>query len=237
VSGAAAAGAPAPVAASGRLGAILFRARSWTPIPLAVALVVLARPTPGAFAAGVAVAALGEALRLAALRHLDGTSRGSRFRATALATQGPFRFVRHPVYAGNALIVLGLCAASGVREPWFLALVAGGFALQYHAIVAGEEAFLAAAFPEGFARYRARVPRFIPRLFPRVRFFASSVAPWIGSGAAPAVAMERAPAHRDAHPVPRRAVHDVLADDFRTLHTIALLLGLIALKGLFAAAS
>jgi len=209
---------------SARLGRLLFRARSWTPVPLALALIALARPTPAAFALGIAVAAAGEALRLAAIRRLDSTSRGARFRASALATDGPFRFVRHPVYLGNAMIVCGLCAAARVREPWFLAVALVGFAVQYGSIMAGEEAFLAERFPDAFARYRERVPRLVPRLAP-------SFTPRLGAPSEPpsAAAERQGP--------PRRELREAIRDEYRTLQTVALLLALIGMKGLILGAS
>lgn len=185
-----------------RLGSLLFRLRGWTPLPLLAALLALARPTPATLAAGCAVAAAGEALRIAALRHLDATSRGRRFHASQLVMQGPFGVVRHPVYAGNALLVAGLCTASGALRPLFLTVVAAGFALQYGAIIAREEAFLAERFPRDFPAYRARVPMLVPRRLGR---------------------------RTDA--APRRALRAVVAGEFRTLQSLAIVLSLIVLKG------
>ncbi len=186
----------------GGVGAALYRARSWTAVPFAVALVALARPSGPLLAAGALLALCGEALRVSGLRHLGATARGGRLHADALATGGPFRFVRNPIYLGNVLLVAGLLVAGGVADPAFLACAAAALAIQYGAIIAAEEAFLARRFPEAFAGYRARVPRLVPRLGAR------------GAPYAPTTA-------------PRRSTRDVLRAEFRTLHTLALLFVLI----------
>jgi protein-S-isoprenylcysteine O-methyltransferase Ste14 len=191
----------------GGLGAALYRARSWTAVPFAIALLAVARPSAPLLAWGALLVLCGEALRVSGLRHLDATARGGRLHADALATGGPFRFVRNPIYLGNVLLVAGFLVAGGVAHPAFLACAAAALAIQYGAIIAAEEAFLARRFPEAFARYRARVPRLVPRLLPRR-------APY-----APAT-------------TPRRATRDVLRAEFRTLHTLALLFILIGFRNL-----
>lgn len=205
-----------------RLGALLFRARGWTAVPLAAALLVVARPTWALALPGLALVAAGEALRVAALRHLPPTARGLRLHAERLAVTGPFAVVRHPIYAGNALLVAGACAAAGATAPWFLALVAAAFVVQYGAIVAAEEAFLERRFPEEFARYRTLVPLAIPR-----------PAAVVTNGN-----LGRSPTGRSARSVRDdraiRPLASVLRAEFRTLQTISILLALVGLKGLVA---
>lgn len=191
-----------------RLGRFLFRARNWTAVPLVFVFLLIARPQARLILIGSVILLAGEALRVAGLTYLDATARGSRFHAGALATGGPFRFVRNPIYLGNATLVAGLCVAGGVRSMPFLAITAILLLIQYGSIIAGEEEFLAGRFPGLFARYRARVPRVIPSL----RGFEEPSAP-------------------------RRPIRDVLRAEFRTLHTIGLLLSLLALKSLVATGS
>ncbi len=187
----------------GGLGSALYRVRSWTAVPFVIALLAVARPSAALLVWGALLVLCGEALRVCGLRHLGATARGGRLHADALATGGPFRFVRNPIYLGNVLLVAGFLVAGGVAHPAFLACAAAALAIQYGAIIATEEAFLARRFPEAFARYRARVPRLLPRRAPY----------------GPATA-------------PRRATRDVLRAEFRTLHTLALLLTLIGFRNL-----
>jgi len=189
-----------------RMGRTLFRLRSWTAIPFVLAFLVLARPRPALIAAAIPVLVAGEALRIASLRYLDASARGMTLRADALATGGPYRYVRHPVYIGNALLVAGVLLAGGAHQPLFLAAAAGAVALQYGFIVASEDRFLADRFPSDFARYRGGVSRFVPL---------------------------RAP--YDSPSAARRSLRAVIRAEFRTLHTIALIMTFIVFKTVLAA--
>lgn len=154
-----------------RLGRVLFRWRSFTPVPLlAVAALVLSRnrgiaPWPWT-ACGLVLCALGQGLRAWVLGQVpDGTSgQNEKLIATRLNTEGPYALTRNPLYLGNLCIVLGLGL---VAHSWLLlAFCAALFALQYGLIIAAEEQFLRARFGAEFDAYCARVPRFWPRLRP-----------------------------------------------------------------------
>jgi protein-S-isoprenylcysteine O-methyltransferase Ste14 len=74
---------------------------------------------------------------------------------------GPYRFVRHPIYAGYVLVHLGFLLFTG--SPWNLAIYGAAFALQLWRIVI-EERVLGA--DERYASYAARVRwRLMPGLF------------------------------------------------------------------------
>ena len=154
-----------------RAGGVLFRWRSFTPVPLVlIALPLLWRSRGAAsplwFAAGLLLCVLGQALRAWVIGQVpDGTSgQNERLIATQLNTSGPYAYTRNPLYLGNFGITLGLCVAA--HQPILLALVALLFALQYRAIIAAEEAFLRGQFGAAFDDFCARVPRFWPQLRP-----------------------------------------------------------------------
>jgi protein-S-isoprenylcysteine O-methyltransferase Ste14 len=107
-------------------------------------------------AAGMALAVLGECLRIWASGHIEKTQR--------LATGGPYAHTRNPLYLGNALLALGVAAASG--RPFVVLLVAAYFAALYPAVIREEAAFLAARFPEEYAAWARDVPAYLPRLRP-----------------------------------------------------------------------
>jgi protein-S-isoprenylcysteine O-methyltransferase Ste14 len=152
-----------------RAGRALFRWRSFTPVLLlAAAVPLLARSRGGHHpiwvAIGFALCLLGQALRAWVLGGVpDGTSgQNERLIATDLNIEGPYALTRNPLYLGNLLITLGLCAIA--HDPILAALAAILFAAQYRAIIAAEEAFLREKFGARFDEYASRVPRFWPRL-------------------------------------------------------------------------
>lgn len=78
--------------------------------------------------------------------------------ARQLRTTGPYRWVRHPVYAGNYVTVLAVLVWR--YSHLNLALVVVFLAVQTHRARL-EEAKLAAAFP-AYERYKARTGMFLP---------------------------------------------------------------------------
>ncbi|HEY1159069.1 MAG TPA: isoprenylcysteine carboxylmethyltransferase family protein, partial [Terracidiphilus sp.] len=80
-----------------------------------------------------------------------------------LTVTGPYAHTRNPLYLGSMLIAAGFALA---LLSWPVALVlAAGFGMIYVPVIASEERFLHATFPE-FDEYCRRVPRLIPRLTP-----------------------------------------------------------------------
>jgi protein-S-isoprenylcysteine O-methyltransferase Ste14 len=78
-----------------------------------------------------------------------------------LAENGPYRWIRHPIYSGMLLVVLG--NALVVPHPAVITLTVVtvlGFTLQAYR----EERHLLRTFGERYERYRARTGRFAPRL-------------------------------------------------------------------------
>jgi protein-S-isoprenylcysteine O-methyltransferase Ste14 len=75
-----------------------------------------------------------------------------------LVTSGPYRFVRHPIYSGILLGILG----TGLATNLFF-LIAFAIALAYFVYSATvEERLLSATFPDAYARYRAHTKMLIP---------------------------------------------------------------------------
>jgi protein-S-isoprenylcysteine O-methyltransferase Ste14 len=151
-----------------RLGRLLFRYRSFTPVPLlALAALLVWRSrgpaSPLWLAGGLALCFAGQALRAWVLGFVqDGTSgQNEKLIAVALNTRGPYALTRNPLYLGNFGICLGLCVIA--HDPWLISLVVALFALQYWFIIAAEEDFLRGRFGELYDEYCARVPRFWPR--------------------------------------------------------------------------
>jgi len=75
-----------------------------------------------------------------------------------LVTSGPYRFVRHPIYSGILLAVLGTALATNLFA--LLALLAIGAYFVYSARV--EEQLMTDQFPTAYPPYQARTKMVIP---------------------------------------------------------------------------
>ena len=114
---------------------------------------------------GVALCVLGFGLAINARRHL-GRNWGmpmSRKEQPELITSGPYARVRHPIYSGLILAMLG--SAMGVNVFWAPLLVLIGAYFIYSA--RREEAVMLQLFPEQYAAYRARTGMLVPWPFRR----------------------------------------------------------------------
>lgn len=146
---------------------LMFTYRSYTPIPFLILMVWFAHPTPVSMVLGFCVLAAGEALRLWGVSIAGSETRTTgAVGGTYLITNGPFAFVRNPLYLGNMLIYGGIGVMSFALFPWLLLVAIGWFYLQYALIVSREEEYLAVAFRDDYPAYCRAVRRFLPRLTP-----------------------------------------------------------------------
>lgn len=123
---------------------------------LLIPFLILARPTPLLLAVGGCVALLGTAIRAWAA--------GCIKKQRELTTTGPYAYTRNPLYLGSFLIGIGVTIAGG---QWiFTALFVLFFFLVYRRTMKNEEALLEREFGEAYRRYRAEVPRLLPRFTP-----------------------------------------------------------------------
>ncbi len=75
-----------------------------------------------------------------------------------LVTSGPYRYVRHPIYSGLLLGVLGTALATNLY--WLIALAVGGAYFIYSATV--EERLMTSTFPATYPSYKAKTKMLIP---------------------------------------------------------------------------
>ena len=116
-------------------------------------------------AAGVAFCVLGIGLALWARVHL-GRNWGmpmSTKESPDLVTTGPYARVRHPIYTGILIAMLG--SALGETVFWALPLVAFGAYFVYSA--RREEELMIMQFPEQYRAYMQRTNMLLPRIFRR----------------------------------------------------------------------
>jgi len=144
-----------------------FKNRSYTPIPLIIAALVLARMNSFSYLAGMGIMLIGELIRFWGVAYAGSATRTT---ATAggshLITDGPFALVRNPLYIGNFFLSFGVLIMSWAFMPWMILIFIALFSMQYGAIVSLEEAYLVGHFGEAYQNYKSKVWRWIPRLTP-----------------------------------------------------------------------
>jgi protein-S-isoprenylcysteine O-methyltransferase Ste14 len=151
----------------------------WTPLVLGIVLLSLPHRawmgwlgrlilprTELMFWSAVALVAAGLGFAVWARRHLGSNWSGvvTLKDDHALIRSGPYGLVRHPIYTGALLAVVGSAMA---LDEWRgvvgLALVAASFRRK----IALEERWLAEQFPADYADYCRDVPALVPRFTPR----------------------------------------------------------------------
>jgi protein-S-isoprenylcysteine O-methyltransferase Ste14 len=147
---------------SARIGGLLFRNRSWLPVPfLLVALLVPARPPIWIWLVGAVPILIGEWIRLAGVAAAGTVTRRRSRDVQRLVTYGIFGWVRNPLYVGNFLIWMGFVIISGVW--WFLPVAILIFGIEYTLIVRYEEGVLESIFGQEYLDYKKTTPRWFPR--------------------------------------------------------------------------
>jgi protein-S-isoprenylcysteine O-methyltransferase Ste14 len=113
--------------------------------------------------AGLIVCLAGFALAVWARRHL-GRNWGMPMtlkEGHELVTTGPYRYVRHPIYTGMLLAILG--SGLVVNSPIWVVFLAG-MAIYYVYSARTEESLMLQQFPEQYARYKRRTKAIVPFL-------------------------------------------------------------------------
>jgi protein-S-isoprenylcysteine O-methyltransferase Ste14 len=108
-----------------------------------ILVLVLARPTWPSLAAGTIVALAGETIRIWAAGHLEKSREVTR--------SGPYRWFRHPLYVGSAVMGVGVAVAGS-------SVVAAGIVSAYlsatlYAAIRTEETFLRDRFGSEYDDY------------------------------------------------------------------------------------
>jgi protein-S-isoprenylcysteine O-methyltransferase Ste14 len=123
-------------------------------------------PLHTVFGIGAALAGLSAFIRTWASAYLRSeVVHSSSLHSEALVADGPYRYVRNPLYLANFLLALamGLIAS----RLGFLVLV-GGHLIFFFRLIGREEEELLATQGESYRAYRDAVPAFWPALPPRV---------------------------------------------------------------------
>jgi len=142
-------------------------------LPVVVAF-VLARGSlasgKGAWIAALSLCSVGVLIRAWSTVHC---TYAQGFRKT-LATTGPYRWVRNPLYLGNLAIVAAGIAAS--EQAWLVPLGVVWALAVYDRAVRHEERRVASRYGAAYEVYRAATPRWLPR--PPQPFWPAGPAPF-----------------------------------------------------------
>jgi len=121
--------------------------------PAFILLLLLAAPTIRSLIIGAIIVVLGEMGRTWSSGYIDKNAK--------LATAGPYRFTRNPLYFFNAMIFVGFCVMA--FNPWAASFGILSFTIIYRATMRSEAEFIAPIFGEEFTKWIAVVPMFWPK--------------------------------------------------------------------------
>jgi protein-S-isoprenylcysteine O-methyltransferase Ste14 len=141
--------------AQGGVAPALARRRVPLGFGAAAIALILARPTWRTWLIGLAIALVGEGIRIWAAGHVEKSREVTR--------SGPYRWTRHPLYVGSSLLALGVIIAA--RHPVVTIVTTVYIVTTVTAAIRTEEAFLRAAFGDTYDRYRASMANPMTRRF------------------------------------------------------------------------
>jgi protein-S-isoprenylcysteine O-methyltransferase Ste14 len=146
---------------------LLFKYRSYTPIPFLILMLIFQQSTVWTLVIGFTISLVGELIRFWGVSWTGSETRTTgSVGGTFLIISGPFAHVRNPLYVGNILIYLGLGIMSFALFPYLQVLAILFFLFQYYFIVKEEEKYLRERFKEEYKDYCENVPPFFPRVTP-----------------------------------------------------------------------
>ncbi|MCD6265503.1 MAG: isoprenylcysteine carboxylmethyltransferase family protein [Deltaproteobacteria bacterium] len=130
------------------------RYRQFIGISFVILISVVGKPEELLFFTGLAFVFLGIAVRLWSSGHIK--------KNRVLATDGPYAFVRHPLYVGNITLGFGFALASSLW--WSLPLLILILLIFYPQAVRREDENLHHMFKKDWEQWRTETPALIPRI-------------------------------------------------------------------------
>jgi protein-S-isoprenylcysteine O-methyltransferase Ste14 len=117
-------------------------------------------------AAAIAIGLAGAWVRTWGSAYLGaGVMRDENLRGDGVVADGPYRYLRNPLYVGSWLFTVLLALLMPPSGAIFCVVALAVFQIR---LILGEEAFLAAKLGAPYTAYCAQVPRIVPSLRARV---------------------------------------------------------------------
>jgi protein-S-isoprenylcysteine O-methyltransferase Ste14 len=122
------------------LGRFLYRFRAWTAVPFFIVLVILMQPATQ-FPLSLVLVIPGLLVRFWAAGYIGPTARSTRFTSEYRIVNGPYQYLKHPLYLGNFLLVLGVVIL--FNPPiWYGIIIVAVFVSVYALILKSELHYL-----------------------------------------------------------------------------------------------
>lgn len=141
-----------------RFSDIIYRWRVRIGLISAILSLILAKPTLNSLIGGAVIAALGLGIRIWACGNLT--------KEKELATSGPYRYTRNPLYFGS--MVMGISTAVACQSWGVLVIFLANFLIIYPVVIRAEKKRMSQLFPEKYREYSKYVPLFFPTLRPKL---------------------------------------------------------------------
>jgi isoprenylcysteine carboxyl methyltransferase (ICMT) family protein YpbQ len=132
------------------------RFRQFLGISFMIIVSIISQPMEIFFFSGALLVILGILVRLWAS--------GNITKNKSLATDGPYAYVRHPLYVGNIILGFGFALASGLW--WSIPLMIGILLVFYPPAIQQEDKKLHRKFKEEWEQWAQRTRATIPRVTP-----------------------------------------------------------------------
>ncbi len=128
------------------------QSRQWFAVIFVLIVALFGTTQPALFIAGSIIAGVGALIRLWASGHVKKNK--------VLATDGPYAYVRHPLYVGNILILLGFSIASNLW--WSYVLMVALLWFYYPPAISYEDDKLKNIFGEQWENWSKDIHALIP---------------------------------------------------------------------------
>ena len=152
-----------------KIANFLFKYRSYTPIPLALYILINSNFQIQNLIIGLTLIFIGELLRIWAVSYAGGITRTTKVGAPSLCTTGPYSYTRNPLYIGNMIIYTGVVYVAGSYNILSMLIITWTFfIIQYYLIIKLEQNRLIEIFGKEYKAYMDNVPILFPRLSPSI---------------------------------------------------------------------